>query len=136
MRGAVGASAEAGFSGRTHVQAFNPLKAAAATRRRRHSLPCRTVRAEAAEAGSREQPVQQQPLDAAQLQRQRPDPYQLAGQRLRSLLSGVGDGEVSSQGYLRAALPLACRRPASQGGAATVHAIACAGVLAGLPLPC
>jgi hypothetical protein len=106
MRGAVaGASCEACFSGRTCLQAFHVATAAATTRRQRRSLPWRTVRAEAAEPGAREQPLQQPAagvppeaaLQPAAAQRQGPDPYQLAGQRLRSLLSGVGDGEVSSR---------------------------------------
>jgi hypothetical protein len=96
--------AAAGFSGRTACCA--PFRAVPLPRRRsRVSRAAAVVRAEraaqsaagdttaAAAATALSRPQQQQ-----QPQRQAPDPYQLAGQRLRSLLSGVGNGEVRGPG--------------------------------------
>ena len=101
--------AAAGFSGRTACCA--PFRAVPSPRRRsKLSRAAAVVRAEraaqssagdataaAAAATALSLPQQQQPQQQPP-QRQAPDPYQMAGQRLRSLLSGVGNGEVRGPG--------------------------------------
>ena len=102
MRPTCAHSADVGFSGRTHAFTVHLPAWQPAGRRRGRRLHRAAARAEAAEPSGEAAAGLRQPQAAAraaaqpalaQPQPQR-DPYTLAGQRLRSLLNGVGDGEV------------------------------------------
>ncbi|KAL4440328.1 hypothetical protein ABPG75_003329 [Micractinium tetrahymenae] len=92
-------ASEPGFSGR--VAPFRPAKLVVRRGRRgRWAVAVHAEQQPAGEAGTTAAPpppapsaAAEQPEQQQQLQRPPPDPYQLAGQRLRSLLCGVGDGE-------------------------------------------
>ena len=95
------AEAAAGFSGRTAC--CTPFRAAASARRGpRVRREATVVRADQSAQSSSGDAAAAAALAAAttdlqqqqQEQRQAPDPYQMAGQRLRGLLGGVGSGEV------------------------------------------
>ncbi|EFN54080.1 hypothetical protein CHLNCDRAFT_136198 [Chlorella variabilis] len=101
MRPTCAHAADVGFSGRTHAFTVHLPAWQPAGRRRGRRLHRAAARAEAAEPSGEAAAGLRQPQAAAraaaqpalaQPQPQR-DPYTLAGQRLRSLLNGVGDGE-------------------------------------------